>query len=173
MSANDPKQTFDGGTALALLLAAITPGLFGLILIAADATKRELWIGVWCQSAPAQDKVQYELQERCGNLAARTFQKEWGSNSVNTKDGHMTADYENHYSARLNKCFYLEISTSYVERKEGITTIKSLLLYDLNENKRYGEFRELGDLLRLCEVRGTRCNSEAEWRRLARRYLEE
>jgi hypothetical protein len=25
----------------------------------------------------------------------------------------MTANYENHYSPRLNKCLYLEISTSY------------------------------------------------------------
>jgi hypothetical protein len=35
MSAYDPKRTFGG------VLAAVTLGLFGLILIAADATERE------------------------------------------------------------------------------------------------------------------------------------
>jgi hypothetical protein len=39
MSANDLKRTFGG--VHALLLAAVTLGLFGLILIAADATERE------------------------------------------------------------------------------------------------------------------------------------
>jgi hypothetical protein len=40
MSASDPKRTLTG-TALALLLAAITRGVVGLIRIAADATERE------------------------------------------------------------------------------------------------------------------------------------
>jgi hypothetical protein len=45
------------------------------------------------------------------------------------------------------------------------------VLFDLNENKEYGQFIEGG--LGVCEVRGTRCNSEAEWRQLAKPYLEE
>jgi len=41
MSAFEPKTDIRRGTALALLLAAVTLGLVGLFLIAANATARE------------------------------------------------------------------------------------------------------------------------------------
>jgi hypothetical protein len=47
------------------------------------------------------NKEQYELQERCGKRAAEVFAKEWGTGF--TAAAH--ANYENHYSSRLNKCF--------------------------------------------------------------------
>src|SRR6266481_7021366 len=74
------------------------------------------------------DKVLYELQERCGKRAAEVFQKEWGGHIINQKDGYITADYENHYSPRFNKCFYLQKSSSVSKS----TSVQSLDLYDLN-----------------------------------------
>jgi hypothetical protein len=83
----------------------------------------------------------YELQERCGRQAKETFKKEWGANVVNSGNLQMTANYENHYSPRLNKCFYLEISTSYERKSNKATSLKSLRLFDLNENKEYATRR--------------------------------
>lgn len=129
-------------------------------------------IGSSWQLAHSQpDKVAYELQERCGKQAAQTFQKEWGGNVVNTKDGQMLANYESHYSPRLNKCFYLEISTVYQRVNNKMTSFKSLRLFDLNENKEYGSF--LDGLGLACEVQGKLCGSEAEWRELAKPFMEE
>ena len=59
------------------------------------------------------NKEQYELQERCGKRAAEVFKREYSPPVSDTKDGQMRLNYENHYSARLNKCFFLEITVSY------------------------------------------------------------
>jgi hypothetical protein len=112
-------------------------------------------------------KALYELQERCGRLAAMTFQREWGRNA-----GQTLATYENHYSPRLNKCFYLEIRTI-LPRSANESNIKHLTLYDLNENKEYGHFIDAQPVGAACEVRGKTCNSEAEWRTLAKPFLDE
>ena len=72
---------------------------FATVLLLLSATRAE------------PNKVLYELQERCGKQASETFQKEWGANVVNTKDGQTLANFENHYNAHLNKCIYLESST--------------------------------------------------------------
>jgi hypothetical protein len=119
------------------------------------------------------DKVLYELQERCGKRAAEVFQKEWGGHHIapiNNDDGYLTADYENHYSPRLNKCFYLQKSNS-VSKSMGI---QSLELYDLNDNRQIGNFTT-GTRLGIteCQVQGKSCRSEQEWRELARPFLEE
>lgn len=117
------------------------------------------------------DKVLYELQERCGKLAAEVFQREWGGqHMVTVKDGYITADYENHYSPRLNKCFYLQKSNS-VSKTMGV---QSLDLYDLNENRQLGNFTtgtRIG--IEQCQVQGKTCRSEEEWRELAKPFLEE
>jgi len=116
------------------------------------------------------DKVLYELQERCGKQAAEVFQKEWGAHVLNNKDGYTLADYENHYSPRLNKCFYLEKSNNVSKLKSGATmNTQGLTLYDLNENKQYGSFVTGTP----GQVQGRDCRSEQEWRELARPFLEE
>jgi hypothetical protein len=61
-----------------------------------------------CAAEP--NKVLYELQERCGKRAAEVFEKDF----PDTKTTGVIADYENHYSPRLNKCFIVESSTQYV-----------------------------------------------------------
>jgi hypothetical protein len=111
------------------------------------------------------NKVLYELQERCGKRAAEVFEKDF----PDTKTTGAIADYENHYSPRLNKCFIVESSTQYLRDDKGKTEkIKVLILLDVNENKAYGNFDPLQ-----CEVRGKVCRSEAEWRELIRPYMED
>jgi len=83
------------------------------------------WIGI-AHGEP--DKVLYELQERCGKQAAQVFQKDWGGTVVNTNDGQMLANYENHYSPRLNKCFYLEVSTTIQRTNNKTTSFRRLTL---------------------------------------------
>jgi hypothetical protein len=46
------------------------------------------------------NKELYELQERCGKLAAEVFAREYSPVS-NTKDGQRLFNYENHYSSRF------------------------------------------------------------------------
>jgi hypothetical protein len=90
----------------------------------------------------------------------------------NTENGQIVVNYENHYSAHLNKCFFLEISVIY-ERKGGSS--KMMRLFDLNENKEYGVFvsgpTESTPLE--CVVRGQVCRSESEWRQLLKPFMED
>jgi len=83
-------------------------------------------------------------------------------------------NYENHYSARLKKCFFLEIAMSY-EREEEKPGSKIMRLFDLNENKEYGTFvsgpTESTPLA--CVVRGKNCQSEGEWRQLLKPFMED
>jgi hypothetical protein len=126
-------------------------------------------IGV-AQAQP--DKALHEQQARCGRQAAQTFQQEWGGNAVSTKKAHIVASYQSHYSPRFNTCFHLEITTTTPRAALDKTSIKTLRLYDLNENREYGTFIG-GSPLHVCKVQGTPCGSEAEWRGLVRSFMEE
>jgi hypothetical protein len=132
--------------------------------------------GLLCFSAYVSaepNKQSYELEERCGKLAAEVFEREYGPVS-NTEDGQTLFNYENHYSARLKKCFFLEIAMSY-EREEGKPASKIMRLFDINENKEYGTFvsgpTESTPLA--CVVRGKNCQSESEWRQLLKPFMED
>jgi hypothetical protein len=124
------------------------------------------------ESSPAYDqpdKVLYELQERCGKQAAKFFAAEYKP-VTNVQNGQMLSNYENHYSPKLNKCFFLEI-TETIE-KRGIS--ESMRLFDLNENKEYGAyFKAYSGKVMQCEVRDQICRSDVEWRQLAKPYLED
>ena len=132
-----------------------------------------------CYAAP--DKVQYELQERCGKTCKDAFEREWGRNGVvNNDDGQMRATYQNHYSVRLNKCFYLEEVTTYPINKTQ-SVHEDQVLYDINENKQYGNFHRMynyvgpyGDIPpATCYVLDKPCRSKNEWDALVRPYMEE
>lgn len=146
-----------------------------------EVSSRAVLVGLLCavptiahgQQATATER--YALQERCGKQASGVFQKEWPEAVVNIKDGgQIVANFENHYNARLNKCFYLEITTT-VNR--DATSIKNLRLFDLLENREYGTYSHTDNRIThtfaLCTVQGTRCETEEEWRRLAKPYLED
>jgi hypothetical protein len=132
--------------------------------------------GLLCFSAyvSAQPNTQlYELQERCGKRAAGVFEREYSPVS-NTEDGQTLFNYENHYSARLKKCFFLEIAVSY-EHEEGKPASKIMRLFDLNENKEYGTFvsSPTESTPVTCAVRGRNCQSESEWRQLLKPFMED
>lgn len=120
---------------------------------------------VVCDEAHSQQskKEIYELQERCGKRAAEMFDRD---NPKEDRKG--LEDFENHYSVRLNKCFILEMNTSY-SRVEGKTEkIIILNLIDVNDNKSYGSFSPLN-----CEIQAKVCHSEQEFRALIRPFLED
>jgi hypothetical protein len=123
------------------------------------------------------NKVLYELQERCGKQAADTFKKEMGDNITNNNDGGQTiANFENHYNARLNKCFYLERAMIIHPRAKERKASTSLRLFDLHENREFGSYFQFDPPLGLvmqCEVGSTSCHSEQEWRALAKPFLED
>jgi hypothetical protein len=124
------------------------------------------------QAAP--NKVQYELQERCGKQASAAFDKGWQDGSTtNTENGQMIGSYRNHYSPKLNKCFYLEtaLSLEYKKTPKSITTL--IQLYDINENKQYAEFYKLDNKVVRCQVVGQLCASDKEWEELLKPYMDE
>jgi hypothetical protein len=132
--------------------------------------------GLLCFSADVSaqsNKQSYELQQRCGKHVAEVFEREYGPVS-NTEDGQTLFNYENHYNARLKKCFFLEIAMSY-EREEEKPGSKIMRLFDLNENKEYGTFvsgpTEGAPVT--CVVRGKGCQSESEWRQLLKPFMED
>jgi len=129
------------------------------------------WFSTYVSAQPNKDL--YELQERCGKRAAEVFEREYGPVS-DDKDGQTLFNYENHYSARLKKCFFLEIAMSY-EREKEKPGPKIMRLFDLNDNREYGTFvsgpTESTPLA--CVVRGKNCQSESEWRQLVKPFMGE
>jgi hypothetical protein len=109
------------------------------------------------------------LQDRCGKQAAAVYAKEYVASETTKDDGTRTFNYEDHYSQKLNKCFYLEVATFMDHGKWS----KSLRLFGLNENKEYGSYFQSGGGLNVvnCLVGETQCASEKEWRELAKPYL--
>jgi hypothetical protein len=126
-------------------------------------------------AAAQPDKAQYELMERCGKRAEEAFRREYGNGISNTETGQNITAFQNHYSATLNKCFFLEIVTSvnYKETPKSISTTMTLL--DLNDHKEYGEyFKRTQDAIPfICAVQDKVCHSETEWRELLKPYMED
>jgi hypothetical protein len=136
-------------------------------------------ISATTKASAEPNKEQYELQERCGKRAAEMFKSDYprgresGTATVNTEDGTDIITYENHYSAALNKCFYLQITTT-TKKKPPISATTIMNLFDINENKQYGTFFGISDRPpALCELQQKVCHSESEWRELLRPYMEE
>jgi hypothetical protein len=108
----------------------------------------------------------YALQVQCGKQASTQFKEDYGSNITNLKSGgQLIANYQNHYSERLNKCFYLDIATT-IEKGTAKST-KILHLFDMNENKEHGT--NIGGI---CVVDDKVCGSEQEFMELIKVYME-
>lgn len=122
-----------------------------------------------CCAHAQPNKELYELQARCGEQAVRAFKQDY-TPVARTKEGStQLSNYENHFSAQFNKCFFLEM-VSFYGKNEAST---SLRLFDLNENKQYGSYFKGGSGIMDCQVRDKQCSSEEEWRKLAKPYLED
>ena len=122
-------------------------------------------------SASAQpNKELYELQVRCGRQAAEAYARDYVP-VEKTADGQRLFNYENHFSAKLNKCFFLE---KLIVVEHGKWS-KQLRLFDLNENKEYGSYfdSDQSPTYISCQVLDTKCSSQDEWRKLAKPYLED
>jgi hypothetical protein len=118
----------------------------------------------------------YELQERCGKVAAELFAKEYDHGKVSrVGDKVMHFDYQAHYNARLNKCFFLEMSSSFGKNSKGeMNETRGFRLFDILENREYGTFTsdpELGTFP--CFVQDKECRSEPEWNVLVKPYMED
>jgi hypothetical protein len=138
-----------------------------------------LWWPIIGHAQPNEDP-----QERCRKQAEEWFQP---FQRVLETDGYTTSfDFENHYSLRLNKCFYLlTMKVFRTDSKSPDQGGKLMWLHDLNDNTQYGEYGHLSDDHRLlgvspetvgilvCEVRGKRCRSEQEWRELIKPFMED
>lgn len=119
----------------------------------------------------APDAVQYQLSERCGKTAHEWFKDEWGD-GIATKDGtQMMATYSNHYNRKLNACMLLLTMTT----MQGKTELVSYILFDVNEQKDYGECDELTnhDCAASCHVTSNICKSYDEWRGLVEPFMTE
>src|SRR5262249_32064765 len=121
-------------------------------------------------SAQAQSLTEkYELSERCGKQAAEVFVKEGKGNFMNSA-GQAFDNYENHYNSRLNICFYLETS-NVLQREEPPQT--TMVLRDLNENRKLAGFLKYGDRVGNCWVLDKYCTTEEEWRALIKPFMED
>ena len=119
---------------------------------------------VWATVAQAQTE-KYDLQERCGKFAAEVFAKEWGTGFSTSANGQTITDYRNHYNFRLNKCFYLELST--------IEPLSSSRLFDLYERTEIATYQQLGDEVVSCDVQGKECHSFLEYQALIKPFMED
>jgi hypothetical protein len=130
------------------------------------------WFASCAYSEP--NKVEYELQERCGKRAAEVFKSEY-TQVQNTDEGQMLFNYRNHYSATLNKCFFLEMSSIIATKANPVYTAQMFRLFDINDNNEYGNFYKRSDanVPQECNVFGKSCSSEAEWNALIAPYMED
>lgn len=134
------------------------PVLFGIIVF-----------GVAANSFAGSKKEDYELEEKCGKIAAEAFKKEYGNGVWTDNEGHhCISNYTNHYNGKLNKCFLVLSSTC-----PSKPTYHEKLLYDINENKEYGTLIQLGKTTMECDVRNIKCDSEKQWDDFIKSYMTE
>jgi hypothetical protein len=126
------------------------------------------------------NKEQYELQERCGKRAEQVFKNDnpgqsGGGVVTNTDEGQNITSYQNHYSATLNKCFYLTTTTGVNYKKQPQYTTTLMTLFDLNENKEYGTFFKRSDMgvPVQCNVQQKICHSQSEWEEFLKPYMDQ
>ena len=130
-----------------------------------------LLLAVTAAVAQAQTATKKSNLQVCGKQAAESFNKDWGSapDSFN-KTANAWANYKNHYNSRLNKCYYLETTVFSFEDEQ----MSTMSLWDLNENKQYGDYMK-GPFSKplQCYVQTSSCKSEEEWRALIKPFMEE
>jgi hypothetical protein len=156
-----PRRNF-----LHLAAGAAALPAFAILISAAS-------VAVWAKAAQAQTATEkYDLRERCGKFAAEVFAKEWGTGFSNTDDGQIVADYRHHYNLRLNKCFYLELST--IEPRSGDERpFSSSRLFDLQASREIGTYHQLGDAVVSCDLQDKECHSLSEYQALIKPFMED
>lgn len=85
-----------------------------------------VWLTTYVSAQPNTEL--YKLQERCGRLAAEVFERGYSPPVLDTKDGQTLFNHQNHHSARLNKCLFLEIAVSYDKGKSTSSVPSRIVL---------------------------------------------
>jgi hypothetical protein len=81
-----------------------------------------------CVTSHAQSRKEiYELQERCGKRAAEVFDQDFPKDQRKGLE-----NFENHYNVQLNKCFLLEMNTSFMSVEGKTTSMDFLTLVDVS-----------------------------------------
>ena len=125
-------------------------------------------VSMFAATATAEPAELYQLQLGCEKNAAEVFAKDYGNG---TDDGY-SFNYQAHYNAHLNKCFFLLIST--FNEKDNV--IQSYYLSDLFESREYGTFAQSTKLgVFECNVLNIVCSSssKSEWDNLVKPYMDE
>ena len=122
-------------------------------------------------SAAATADEEYTLSERC----LQNARAHWESTYKNEAEKNKTStwvDYENHYSRKLGKCFFMEIRAT--DQSDGRVFMK-YQLFDFLDHKGIGFFWGFQNSQNTsgCKVKGTVCSNKIEWDILIRPYMEE
>ena len=121
---------------------------------------------------PLSRQQLYERSEQCGKMSREQFRRAWKDGTEQTAEGKTTAEFVNHYNAKLSTCSYLLTVAS-------AGTLKKIL-FDINGGELYGEF--LGPAIvespavsrpKACRVESFYCASGGEWDVLVRPYMED
>ena len=133
-----------------------------------------VWFNAYVSAQP--NKELYEPQERCRKRAAELFKRDYGRPVYKSQLGVGSFKYVNHYSAHLNKCFFILIHVFYPKDKKGLSST-TRTLFELNDNKEYGKhFQPIYDddnVSSTCQVQDKVCRSEDEWRQLLKPFMED
>jgi hypothetical protein len=138
-----------------------------------------LWLFLLNSAYAGAIKEEYELQERCKNSVDAWFQKTWGGKHFYKldKDADTTVGYLNHYNKKLNKCFLLESTSTYNQKRKDYS--EQFILIDINENKCYGLFSRTnlrvmeGWVIDMRNSNEIRCRDKGSWDELVKPYMEE
>jgi hypothetical protein len=127
-------------------------------------------------NAESTTREVYDREERCGRMAREWFKQEWGDGQKNENGTSMMATAENHYNARLRKCFMLSSVSSFsTGGKTGKEThLETKSLTDFNDNHDVGTYVKTFDPPHLmqCTMDGEPCKSTDEWDAWAVKYME-
>jgi hypothetical protein len=116
----------------------------------------------------------YDLRQKCANDARTWFGQNW-SRDQNT----ILLDFTNHYSKKENTCFILVEyhHNSNFAGPNGTSWTNDMSLYDVQENRQYGEFVEnhysyfkpkfsSSNEVTMCSMQGQKCGSLDEFNKL-------
>lgn len=131
-------------------------------------------------AAPSKQQV-HERSEQCGKTSRARFRRDWKDGIVPTPDGQMTADFTNHYNAKLNTCFFFLTVNQYTNGQGSApaSTLR-MMVFDIDDGELYGEYlgpATIGSptarLPETCRVESMYCASKGEWEVLVRPYTED
>jgi hypothetical protein len=120
----------------------------------------------------ASDKEIDKRSERCAKRTAEIFSKDYPTPTWKMPDGTTwSIKYEKHYNSKIDKCFMLIKTILIGSEREFV--YNSYLLFNVDENKEYGEFLDFRKAEVTCYLLNKTCNSHSEWDELVKPYMTE